>query len=84
MTSAKCMSDAEWEGVVPKNRTAVTERMMAVMGSTSLSKKIGSASIAAAFTSSNVTSSRCGRRSTYSELPIQDNMLGAKMCYILL
>lgn len=59
------------------------------MGSTSLSKKIGSASIAAAFTSSNVTSSRCGRRSTYSdklhvELPIQDNMLGAKMCYILL
>ena len=44
----------------PKNSTAVTDSTIAHVGLTSRSRKIGRASIAAAFTRSSVTRSQCG------------------------
>lgn len=44
------------DGSAPKTSTIVTERMMAVTGSASLSRKIGRASIAAAFHTTSVQS----------------------------
>ncbi len=52
----------------PKNSTAVTDSTMAAVGLTRRSKKIGSASMAAAFTSSSVTRSQCGLFKTCKEL----------------
>jgi len=45
--------------ISPKSSTAVTDTIMATTVSTILSSRSGSASIAAAFASSSVTSSRC-------------------------
>ncbi len=50
-----------WGNTSPKSSTAVTETLMAMIGSVTRSKKIGMDSTTAALASSNVTSSRWSR-----------------------